>query len=191
MAATSGGWLTSKAACNGASIDTLFNMRIEVYGRNLNGCIYAVNATELEICNCDIDETVFDPSASYFVEAAGCPTCGSSTIRWPMSTSSCVLSGCTNYRVVGNRSLDQINTTMLFDAGGNSGTWVDNREVGFLGFYTPNAYFDPDCRWPSAWALRPARRQRDHAGANPAKGHRAVLLASRAPPFSPGFSTTR
>ena len=123
---------------NGASIDTLLNTRIEVYGRNLNGGIYAVNATELEICNCDIDETIFDPSASYFVEAAACSNLRIIDNKVANVDKFVRLSGCTNYRVIGNRSLDQINTTMFFDAGGNVGIWVDNREIGFLGFYTPN-----------------------------------------------------
>ena len=113
--------------------------RIEVYGRNLQGCIYAINATELEICNCDIDETVFDPSAAYFVEAAGCSGLRIIDNKVANIDKFVRLSGCTNYRIINNRSLDQINTTMFFDAGGNSGIWVDNREVGFLGFYTPNA----------------------------------------------------
>ena len=65
------------------------------------------------------------------------------------------MSGCTGYRVVNNRSLDQINTTMFNDAGGNSGIWVDNREVGFLGAYTSSttSSLTFDGRMPGHWDL--------------------------------------
>ena len=144
-----------QSRANGASVDTLVNVRIEVYGRNLNGCFYAVNATELEICNCDIDETIFDPSASYFVEAAGCTSLRVMDNKVANIDRFIRMSGCTDYRVVNNRSLDQINSSMFSDVGGNSGIWVDNREVGFLGFYTPSATSSLtfDGRMPGHWDM--------------------------------------
>jgi hypothetical protein len=140
---------------NGAGVDTLVDVRIEVYGRRINGGIYAVNATELEIANCDFDEATIDPSATYFVEAQGCPglrIIGNRAAGYGRFVS---LTDCLNYRIVNNLTLDQTFATLLQDNGGCTGIWTDNRAMGFLPFYDPDATstITIDGRLPGHWDL--------------------------------------
>lgn len=140
---------------NGASVDTLVDTRIEIYGRRLNGGIYAVNCTELEISGCDFDEVTIDPSATYFLEAEDCPSLRVLDNTVVGMGRFVRVQGCTDYRIMGNRIIDLTSTTVLRDDGGCSGTWVANVTMGFIPFYTPDgtSTITIDARFPGQFDL--------------------------------------
>lgn len=116
---------------NGASVDTIQDVKITVVGRNIKGGISALYVTELEITKCDLDEVTPDASFTYAIEAEAITRLRITRNDFTSFSRGVKLTNCTELRGEFNRFADQANATVLNDAGGNTGIWRGNLTEGF------------------------------------------------------------
>lgn len=119
---------------NGASVDTLVDMEVaECTFRNINIVVRAANADELQFIGNRFDEITPDVSFSYLVEATSCPNLVIEDNKAKGASRFLKITDCLNGRAVDNTSADQVNVTMLREAGANTGfIFARNHAVGFI-----------------------------------------------------------
>ncbi|MEY5098549.1 MAG: hypothetical protein RJA36_1268, partial [Pseudomonadota bacterium] len=116
---------------NGASVDTIRDLRIAVTARNINGGGIFRYVTELELELNKWDEVTPDASFTYAVEAENITGFKLSRNDFASFSRGVKLTNVTELRANFNVLADQANATVLNDAGGNTGFWHENVAEGF------------------------------------------------------------